>query len=60
MHLMMSYLSNMTQQTKKNRVNTLRGVYQYVVEVEVVYVRKLFGKNVNYRVYKIEELYLLY
>ena len=29
----------MTQQTKKNRVNTLRGVYQYVVEVEVVYVR---------------------
>ena len=57
---MMSYLSNMTQQTKKNRVNTLHGVYQYVVEVEVVYVRKLFGKNVNYRVYKIEEPYLLY
>ena len=50
----------MTQQTKKNRVNTLHGVYQYVVEVEVVYVRKLFGKNVNYRVYKIEEPYLLY
>ena len=40
----------MTQQTKKNRVNTLHGVYLYVVEVEVVYVRKLFGKNVNYRV----------
>ena len=50
----------MTQQTKKNRVYTLHGVYQYVVEVEVVYVRKLFGKNVNYRVYKIEERYLLY
>ena len=60
MHLMMSYLSNMTQQTKKNHVYTLHGVYQYVVEVEVVYVRKLFGKNVNYRVNKIEELYLLY
>ena len=57
---MMSYLSNMTQQTKKNRVNTLHGVYQYVVEVEVVCVRKLFGKNVNYRVYTIEEPYLLY
>ena len=57
---MMSYLSNMTQQTKKNRVNTLHGVYQYVIEVEVVYVRKLFGKNVTYRVYKLEEPYLLY